>query len=82
MIEDKGPGPDEAASDPDSLEGYSPSEGEPNGPRDPNEESKKEEAGHMDMLVGENEEPLRPRRPKAGTSSTTGPSNKRPAEIL
>ena len=36
MIEDKGPGPDEAGSDPDSLKDYSPSEGEPNGPRDPN----------------------------------------------
>ena len=79
IIEDKGP--DEAGGDPDSLKDYSPSEGEPNGPRDPNEESKKVEAGQMDILVDENEEPLRPRRPEAGTSSMTGPSNKRPAEI-
>ena len=80
MIEDVGPGLDEAASDPDSLEGYSPSEGEPNGPRDPNEDNEKESPGQMDMLVDTHEEPLQPRQPGVG-SSAVGPSNKRPAEI-
>ena len=79
MIEDVGPGKDEAGSDPDSLEGYSPSEGEPNGPRDPNEEDGKENSGQMDMLVDSHEEPLQPRQPGVG-SSVVGPSNKRPAE--
>ena len=80
MIKDVGPGPDEAASDPDSLEGYSPSEGEPNGPQDPKERDEKESPGQMDMLVDMHEEPLRP-RPSGEGSSIAGPSNKRPAEI-
>ena len=63
MIEDVGPGKDEAGSDPESsLEGYSPSEGEPNGPRDPNEEDGKGNPGQMDMLVDSHEEPLQPRQ--------------------
>ena len=80
MVEDVGPGPDEAGSDPDSLEGYSPSEGEPNGPRDPNEDNEKERSGQMDMLVDTHVEPLQPRQSGVG-SSVVGPSNKRPAEI-
>ena len=81
MIEDVGPGQDEAASDPDSLEGYVPSEGEPDGPRDPKETKEKENADQMDMLIDQHEEPLQPRQPGAG-SSVAGPSNKRPAETL
>ena len=80
MIKDVGPGPDESASDPDSLEGYSPSEGEPNGPQDPNEKDEKKSPGQMDMLVDTHEEPLQPRQSGEG-SSAVGPSNKRPAEI-
>ena len=79
MIEDVGPGQDEAASDPDSLEGYVPSEGEPGGPRDPKESKERESAGQMDMLVDQHEEPLQPRQAGSG-SSLAGPSNKRPAE--
>ena len=80
MIKDVGPGPDESASDPDSLEGYSPSEGEPNGPQDPKEREEKENPVQMDMLVDTHVEPLRPRQSEPGVA-TSGPSNKRPAEI-
>ena len=79
MIEDVGPGQDESASDPDSLEGYVPSEGEPDGPMDPKETKEKGSAGQMDMLIDQHDEPLQPRHLGSG-SSTAGPSNKRPAE--